>query len=364
VLRRVAELETLEGQRKAALGAQAQAVLARSSASQARAAEDGGSDWAQAEEKLKAAEGLLSEGKFVEAKAGFAEAEPLYVRAKDWAVAFEAAQAREKAAKAAAEESPWTNSLGMVFLPVPGTKVRFGVWDVRVQDFEAFVSVTRYDATAGLFSVGSGGLQQRGDTWKNPGFRQESTHPVCGVSWQDAESFCQWLTQKERNQGLLSPGQSYRLPKDAEWSVAVGLQEPSEGTPKDKNGKVMGVYPWGTQWPPPIGAGNYAGEEAKDGNWPSDWAVIPSYRDGYARTSPVGSFNPGKLGLYDMGGNVWQWCEDYYDGQGGSRVLRGGSWNDDELGKLLSSCRRMNPPDYRSVSFGFRCVLAADGSVR
>src|SRR5208337_4406392 len=102
VLRRVKELETLEGQRKAALGAQAQAVSAQNSASQARAAQDGGANWAQAEEKRKAAEALLSEGKFVEAEAGFVQAEPLYVQAKERAVAVEAAQAQEKAAKVAA----------------------------------------------------------------------------------------------------------------------------------------------------------------------------------------------------------------------------------------------------------------------
>ena len=266
----------------------------------------------------------------------------------------------------AAKESRWTNSLGMVFLEVPGTKVYFGVWDVRVQDFRAFVSATGYVATAELYSLGHDRLDQRNDTWERPGFTQGPTHPVCGVSWQDATNFCQWLTQKERKQGWLSPGQFYRLPKDAEWSVAVGLKEPAEGAPKSKHARIDEIdeYPWGRGWPPPSGAGNYAGEEAKDGNWPSGWAVIAGYQDDYARTSPVGSFKANRFGLYDMGGNVWQWCEDYYDGQGGSRVLRGGSWNDDERANLLSSCRRMNRPDYRSVSFGFRCVLAADGTAR
>jgi formylglycine-generating enzyme required for sulfatase activity len=251
----------------------------------------------------------------------------------------------------------------MVFLTVPGTGVRFGVWDVRVRDFRAFVSATRHDATAGLFSVGSDRLEQRSNTWENPGFSQGLTHPVCGVSWQDATNFCRWLTQKEQKERVLLPAEFYRLPRDAEWSVAVGLKEPAGGTPKSKHAQIR-EYPWGTEWPPPSEVGNYAGEEARDGNWPANWAVIPSYQDRHARTSPVGAFEPNKLGLYDMGGNVWQWCEDYYDGQGGSRVLRGGSWIDDDRAKLLSSCRLMNLPDYRSVSFGFRCVLAEDGSAR
>ena len=54
----------------------------------------------------------------------------------------------------------------------------------------------------------------------------------------------------------------YRLPTDAEWSIAVGLDHETGDTPKDKNEKIKGVYPWGTQWPPPQGAGNYSGEES------------------------------------------------------------------------------------------------------
>ena len=62
------------------------------------------------------------------------------------------------------------------------------------------------------------------------------------------------------------------------------------------------------------------------GDWPSDWLVIEGYNDGYPRTSPVGSFSPNPFGLYDMGGNVWQWCEDWYNFDKQDRVLRGASW--------------------------------------
>ena len=256
-------------------------------------------------------------------------------------------------------EKSWSNSLGMEFVPVPGTEVLWCKWDVRVQDFEAFVEATGYDATAGMVSLRSDGWKQRGDTWKSPGFSQGPTHPVCGVSWDDAKAFCKWLTEKERREGRLRATQEYRLPRDWEWSVAVGLDEPRGGTPRGKDGKVQGVYPWGTQWPPPSGAGNYAGDEAKDGNWPSNYVVIDGNDDGYARTSPVGSFGANRYGLYDMGGNVWQWCEDYYDGQGGARVLRGGSWGDFNPASLLSSYRFCARPDYRCGNRGFRVVVSS-----
>ena len=266
----------------------------------------------------------------------------------------------------ATKEKPWVNTLGMKFVPVTGTPVLFGVWHVRVQDFEAFVKATGHDATTNIFSLKADGWKQRGDTWKSPGFAQGPTHPVCGVSWADAQAFAKWLTEKERREGKLTVGQSYRLPADWEWSVAVGLAETREGTPKDKSQKIADVYPWGTQWPPPVGAGNYAGEEAKDADWPATFKVMEGYRDGYARTSPVGSFAANKFGLYDMGGNLWQWCEDWYDESATTkrRVLRGGSWNLNSPQALLSSRRNYAfVPGLRNVFVGFRLVVVLVGAL-
>jgi len=78
----------------------------------------------------------------------------------------------------------YVNSLGMQFLPVPGTKVLFSIWETRVQDFAQFVIETGYDATNSMHSLGSGsdGWKQRGDTWITPGFVQGPTHPVVGVN--------------------------------------------------------------------------------------------------------------------------------------------------------------------------------------
>ncbi len=252
---------------------------------------------------------------------------------------------------------PWTNSLGVKFVPAGTDGVLFSVWDVRVKDFKAFVDATGYDATAGMFSIGSDGVKQIGDTWKNPGFTQTEAHPVVGVSWDDAHAFCQWLTKKEQAEGKLASNQQYRLPTDAEWSKAVGLNESSEGMPRSKSMQIKDVYPWGTLWPPPSGAGNYAGSEARDAKWPSNFPTIPGYDDGYPRTSPVGSFKANSYGLYDMGGNVWQWCEDKYDNEHDWRVLRGASWVNDDPQSLLSSYRVGNDPGGRLGGGGFRVVV-------
>ncbi|MEI7732370.1 MAG: SUMF1/EgtB/PvdO family nonheme iron enzyme [Verrucomicrobiota bacterium] len=224
----------------------------------------------------------------------------------------------------ATKEHPWTNSIGMPFVPVPGTKVLFGIWDVRVQDYAVFASAT-------------------GQSWEKPSFPQGLDHPAVMVSWDDAKAFCAWLTKKEQGDGKLGAGQEYRLPTDAEWSYAVGIgDKEGNGTPSDKRGKLQGVYPWGTQWPPPKGVGNYAQSLQVDD---------------FEYTSPVGSFGTNQFGLYDMGGNVWQWCEDWHDTDQKYRGLRGGSWDDYVSRFLLSSYRYDVTPDGRGSFSGFRVVV-------
>ena len=81
--------------------------------------------------------------------------------------------------------------------------------------------------------------------------------------------------------------------------------------------------------------------------------------DDYDYTSPVGSFVANEFGLYDMGGNAWQWCEDWYDSsKERCRVARGGSCYEREEERLLASCRNETYPQYRYVDYGFRVVLA------
>ncbi len=274
----------------------------------------------------------------------------------------------------ATKEDPWENSLGMKFVPVTGTQVLFSIWDTRVADFRAYAQDSGYRQQGGLGVMkvvknNDGSYSQKWEldadaSWQNPGFSQRTDHPVVGVSWDEAKGFCDWLTKKEQASGLIGPDQSYRLPTDQEWSAAVG----------------GGKYPWGDDWPPPQGAGNYA-DDAFVAKLPGKgWGQVPG-NDGYARTSPVGSFSENQYGLYDMGGNVWQWCEDWYradmnetavlekfpglkdDGGGRKyRVVRGGSWDNYILEYLSSSYRSDGPPDVRLDFYGFRCVLAGGSS--
>ena len=264
---------------------------------------------------------------------------------------------------------PHINELGMRFVPVAGTKVQFSIYETRVKDFRVFIRESGYvhmretaDSESRMWSLDKDGNKQRGHSWEKPGFPQTEEHPVVGVSWHDAKAFCEWLTVRERAASRLPAGWEYRLPTDHEWSVAVGLKEDEKETPEEKDAGIKDRYPWGG-WPegnpPPAGAGNYAGTEANDGHRPMNFGTIESYRDGHARTAPVGSFKPNELGIYDLGGNVWEWCEDAYRPDAGTRVLRGASWTDDDRDDLLSSDRHYVHPANRNGNYGFRCVVGS-----
>jgi hypothetical protein len=221
---------------------------------------------------------------------------------------------------------PFTNSLGMKFVPLG--EIQISVWETRVQDYEAFCRATarRYEP---------------------PDFHQTPTDPAVKVSWFDAMAFCKWLTEKEQNENLIDDRETYRLPTDAEWSMAVGLMNENGPTPEARDGKIKNEYPWGKQWPPPIDAGNYAGTSGRR----------------RTATLPVGTFKSNSIGLYDLGGNVWEWCLDTYKGDSNASgrdwgVLRGASWATRNRLEMQSSYRNVVDRNERDVIYGFRCVLA------
>jgi len=216
---------------------------------------------------------------------------------------------------------PWVNSLGMKFTPVSGTKVLFCIHDTRKADYRKYA-----EAKPGLHGA-----------WEKPTYKglrvsDGEDHPVVMVNWEDAKGFCDWLSAKE--------GRTYRLPTDEEWSDAVGIgeQEDAKASPASKSLKMKDVYPWGTTWPPPEGSGNLADSALQKAA--PDEAAIAGYSDGFVTTAPVMSFKPNKAGLYDMAGNVLQWCEDWNNPERKERVARG------------SACLRYGPD--RSFFFSSR----------
>ncbi|QDV91093.1 Serine/threonine-protein kinase pkn1 [Phycisphaerae bacterium RAS2] len=176
--------------------------------------------------------------------------------------------------------------------------------------------------------------------------------PVVDVSREDAKAFCDWLRRQS--------GREVRLPSESEWEYACRGGDGRE-------------FPWSGSWPPSAQSGNYADETIK--SMFSDWTPVDGYRDGYAVSSPVGSFSANPYGLHDMGGNVWEWCEDWYhddytgaptDGRawttGGkqtSPVFRGAAWSYEDGRNLRSACRSIGGPDFRSRSGGFRVATGA-----
>jgi formylglycine-generating enzyme required for sulfatase activity/serine/threonine protein kinase len=239
----------------------------------------------------------------------------------------------------AKQDAPFTNSLGMKFVPVPGTKVLFGIHETRRKDFETFCSETGY-SSAYWHSQPNGLLAGH-----------EADHPVVGVSWNDAQSFCSWLTQKT--------GITHRLPTDHEWSCAVGVGDEEaktpDATPEQLNLQIQNEYPWGRSFPPPDHSGNLADREC--GKMFSNQTVLFSYNDGFATTAPVMSFKPNAFGIYDLEGNVSEWCSDLHNDKMQFRVFRGGHWLASAPNILMSSARMRNTVIAHVPTLGFRVVM-------
>ncbi len=189
----------------------------------------------------------------------------------------------------------------------------------------------------------------------NPSSFKGATRPVEQVSYDDVVEFCRKLTARERAAGRLPSGYEYTLPTEAQWEYACRA-----GT--------TGDYSFGNNADELSRYGNYCDRSnTNDFDWKDK-----SHDDGQDKTAPVGSYRPNAWGLYDMHGNVWEWCLDWYTGtlpggtvrdpvgpsSGSFRVFRGGSWY-----LTASNCRSALRcdcgPGARYYGLGFRLALSS-----
>ncbi len=264
-----------------------------------------------------------------------------------------------------ATEATFTNSLGMKLALIPAGRFLMGsptdqrdhrddeaqhsveltrdFWigtqEVTVGQFHAFVRATGHRTDA---------EKQGGPTWDRPGFAQTEEHPVAFVSWNDAAAFCAWLARQERG--------AYRLPTEAEWEYACRA-----GTTTLHSG--------GDDYESLAKVGNVPDASLRRGI--PDWKTPTiAADDGYVHTAPVGRFPPNAFGLFDMQGNAWEWCADWYapyDGKptvdpvgpssGDRRIVRGGGWGDVHPLNARSANRAGDAPESCHRAKGFRVAM-------
>ena len=177
--------------------------------------------------------------------------------------------------------------------------------EVTVGQFKTFLKSSGYEPK---LPINWNKVYERSPTGK---------HPMIYVSWHHATAYAKWAGK--------------RLPTEAEWEFAA------------RGGLVNKTFPWGDDESIAREYANFYGTGGKD-QWDNS-------------TAPVGSFRPNGYGLYDMAGNVWEWCQDWYDSDHDSRVLRGGSWYNHLITTYLRVASRYGSnPSNTYFRNGFRCV--------
>ena len=233
-----------------------------------------------------------------------------------------------------------------------------GKYEVTVGQFRKFVDATGYKTTAEKSGGGAhmspgdpGPVQKAEYNWRSPGFPQTDDHPVVQVSWDDAQAFCRWLGDREHA--------VYRLPTEAEWEYACRAGHDRQmWNMRPLKGDLRGEDAYG----------NVA--DASIRKLFGRYDVAAAYDDTYVFTAPVGQCNLNDFGLYDMNGNVFEWCADWHDPiyyrispdtdppgprTGTSRVQRGGSFYH-HVDCSRCNYRDSGPPEQAQSCMGFRVV--------
>ena len=220
-------------------------------------------------------------------------------------------------------------------------------YEVTRSEYEAFVSESgrSVPGNCNLYDSWSRKWKPGEDvSWRSPGFEQSESDPVVCVSWDDAKAYVKWLSQKTNRE--------YRLPSEAEWEYAARVG------PKTKRNPLTEYF-----------AASWGEDKILDADYRANCYGCISFWGG-ERTSPVGSFQAIRFGLYDMRGNAREWVEDCWNpshagappngnarmsGECSHRVVRGGSWYD-EPKFLRDANRERNPAGNRDNIIGFRVV--------
>jgi formylglycine-generating enzyme required for sulfatase activity len=224
-----------------------------------------------------------------------------------------------------------------------------GMFHVTVDQFAAFVTDAGYDPGSKCETWETGKWEEHeGRSWRDPGFAQSGSDPVVCVSWNDAKAYAAWLSRKT--------GKSYRLVTEAEFEYAARAGTKTRFFFGDDE-KDMCRY----------GNGLDQTAESKVPGHLFTTSYLPC-ADGYAYTSPIGSFSPNAFGLYDMHGNAFElledcWHDDYKGAPSDSsawtrgeckyRVIRGGSWID-VTQDLRAAARSSGTASARHYDYGFR----------
>ena len=219
-----------------------------------------------------------------------------------------------------------------------------GRFEVTTDQFSLFVreeknfqTEAERDGRGGQIFNGSGFEFNPLATWQTPGFPQTGVYPVIHVTWNDAQRFCQWLTKRE--------GRNYRLPTEAEWEYCCRAGTTTNYSSGDDDDSLEGLA-------------NIADEsfsEMVERQFPfieTDPADRAPWNDGFVFTAPVGSFRHNNFELYDMHGNVCEWCQDAF---GGGRIVRGGSFYSLPE-EVRSALRQWHVAKFRRDDLGFRVV--------